>query len=170
MTTKYEQLAENISDYSTAWSEYWSDLETVISRLESEVVNNLGIPNNNRLVFDGKDLGKFVNVGVKGKIPQISAIDSVGPKEMKKNIDDMSITFAISVAIIVQGQNSPVGNYFDLKVSIINNQFVFTIVPVNSEEFTIYIERGVAATISLERFSTAIFDYINERYDSKKLK
>jgi len=170
MLSQYDQLKKNISDYSSAYKAYWSDLETVINRMESEIVNSLGVPNSNQLVVDGKHLGKHVNVGIKGKVSQLSAVDSATADKMPKNHDEMSISFAISIGIEIPGSKMPVGNYFDVKACISENQFVFSFTPTNNEEFMVYVARGMAANVSLEKVSTAIFEFINSRYDASKLK
>lgn len=170
MPSLYEQLSKNISDYSAAYKSYWSDLETVIDRIESEIVKNLGVPNSNQLTVNGKQIGKYVNVGVKGKVPQLSVVDSAVAKDMQKNKEEMSLTFAIAISIEIPGSNMPVGNYWDLKACISEGHYVFTLKPIVGEEFIVHIARGDARTVSLEKLSTAIFDYINSRYDSSSLK
>ncbi|HDK6466422.1 TPA: hypothetical protein M2P26_002155 [Klebsiella variicola] len=169
MTSKFDKLSINISDYSTAYARYWDDLETIISRLENEIVSDFGVPNSNVLVVDGKVVGKYVTVGIKGKVQQVSAVDPASPKEMHKDRDKMDIAFALAISIDVSGHKTPVGNYFDVRIHISNKQFVFNFYPRSGDDFEVCTPRGVAGTVSLEKVYNAIFEFINKKYDFSKL-
>lgn len=172
MPSKFEQLSEHLNEYAAAYRQYWDDLETIIIRLEGELVSYFGIPHNN-IVSDSSDKFhiRYITVGAKGDTSQFSVREVRDVKELKRSQSDRKIYFAILVKIEINQENSVsyVNNFFAAEVCISDKHFVFKLSPDLGDDIVINTPRAVAKTVSLEKVCKAIYESIMNKYDPSSL-
>ncbi|HIG8794958.1 TPA: hypothetical protein ACYEOW_001190 [Raoultella terrigena] len=172
MPSKFEQLSEHLTEYATAYRKYWADLETIVIRLEDELVSYFGIPHNN-IVSDNTDKihNRYITVGVKGDTSQFSVRDVRDAKELPRNHSEMKIYFAVLVKIEINEENnvSFANNFFAVEASVSDKHFVFKLSPSKGDDIVINTPRAVAKTVSLEKVCQAIYESIMNKYDPTSL-